>query len=988
MYLRILCSAKITCAVGHVSSGSFRVLWSRLSDFAKSPALVHSAGCNICRQRPITVASTPMHHSPNQVSIPLHFHSSSPTSQHTSPSFLAPSTLNLLTRHLCGHICGGAWRTPGLYHRLTMSFSTDVFVSSPPRPRTFDPISISSSSPYLPSLDEIFLKENPKNPRLRAGNPTTPIPANARATFTSAADILREAPEIDIDTETITRSPSRRAKITTKSPRRKTPTPDSLFHDRDPNQPMAVIGSLSPKDKSWQKYKTKPSTHHGNQSDSSSTYRNTVTSKKLPGRAKETVSRHFAKRGGGSLRENNDNRGEDEDRRDESADGARADTPSELAVPRRGDWTPPRTNEPTGPDSDSDSRELFSSAGKGQISKDVFQTLCNQNERQDPDRELGPIAQPQVDVLRKRKRIELISIRQEDGEEQLNEASLSKTLLQLKEQKSTRPRESPPKRRTRTITELALAPFAAPLAPDLELAGPATGDSMLDYFDADGAVKALVEHQSAVMSQRKPKAKATKPPPKTRRKKKAGTQANPILLSPSSALKQSSNQDFVFGTSSQLVQEESPTTLRDIQTAIRASNSLNSDPFDDDGSQRLWHAGARDEDGELMEMEVIDLRHGAAIMMEPNLSITPGGRSFVDINDILNSPGPVSSAPIAALEFGPANSHFFQSQSAEQCSGAKPSEPEGSTNVSGLEPRPKYELFTDAQLSKQITSYGFKPVKQRAAMIALLDQCWASKHQGAPAGSIQPLSTSARSSARTQQEPAIEATTKAAPKPRARGRPKKDSNIIAPVDKPTPLDKPAPKRPRVAKKKDAASIGTGESSTAVPSPKRARAAKKKEAASTSTGESSPKRPRGRPRKSSAPSVEIPDSDNETPSPISSPDPVFSSPPPLDLTMSDEGDMSLTLSPTDKQTELFRHITQAVTSAPRSQDPSKPSWHEKMLLYDPIILEDLASWLNSGELTRIGYDGEVAPVDVKRWCESKSVICLWRQNLRGRERKRC
>lgn len=891
-----------------------------------------------------------------------------------------------------------------------MSFSTDVFLSSPPRPRTFDPVPISSSSPYLPSLDEIFLKGNkgnPKNSPLRTGTPATPIPANVRTTFTSAADILRQAPEIDIDTETITRSPSRRAKITTKSPRRKTPTPDSLLRDRDSNQPVVVIGSLSPKDKPWQKYKAKPSTHHGSQSDSSSTYRNHVTSKKPPGQAKETVSRHFAKKGEGSL---HDNRGENTDIGGDSTDGARPNTPSELAFPRRGDWTPPRANEPIASDPDSDMRELFSSASRAHISKQGFQALCSQFGREDPDREVGPSAQPQVDVLRKRKRIELISTGQEEAKGQPNEAFLLKTSLQLKEQKSARPRESSPKRKTRTITELALAPFAAPLAPDLELVGTATEDSMLGFFDADGAVKALVEHQSAVMSQRKPKAKEMKQPPSTKRKKKAGTQANPILLSPSSALKQSSNQDFVFGTSSQLVQEESPTTLRDIQAAIRASDSLNSDPFDEGRCQRLWHAGARDEDGELMEMEVIDLQHGSTIIMEPNSNITPGGRSFVDINDILNSPGPVSSAPDATSEFGSTNSHFFQSQSAEPCSGAKSSESEGSVDVSSLKPRPNYELFTDAQLGKQITSYGFKPVKQRAAMIALLDQCWASKHQGISASSVQPLSTSARSSARARQEPTIDATNKAAAKPPGRGRPKKDSNTIASIDPPTTSDKPAPKRPRNAKKKEAASTSTGEPNMEISSPKRSRVTKRKEAASTATeepsmavsspkrsrvskrkeaasAESSPKRQRARSRKSNTPSVEIPDSDNETPSPMSSPDPVFSSPPPPDLTISDEGDLSLTLSPTDNQTELFRHITQAVTSAPRSQDPSKPSWHEKMLLYDPIILEELAAWLNSGELTRIGYDREVSPVDVKNWCESKSVICLWRQNLRGKERKR-
>jgi hypothetical protein len=94
-----------------------------------------------------------------------------------------------------------------------------------------------------------------------------------------------------------------------------------------------------------------------------------------------------------------------------------------------------------------------------------------------------------------------------------------------------------------------------------------------------------------------------------------------------------------------------------------------------------------------------------------------------------------------------------------------------------------------------------------------------------------------------------------------------------------------------------------------------------------------------------------------------------------------------MSPTVKQSEQFVYITKAVTSAPPSKDPKHPSWHEKMLLYDPIILEDLAAWLNTGQLSKAGYDGEVSPQDVKKWCESKSICCLWRERAGGKQRKR-
>jgi len=105
---------------------------------------------------------------------------------------------------------------------------------------------------------------------------------------------------------------------------------------------------------------------------------------------------------------------------------------------------------------------------------------------------------------------------------------------------------------------------------------------------------------------------------------------------------------------------------------------------------------------------------------------------------------------------------------------------------------------------------------------------------------------------------------------------------------------------------------------------------------------------------------------------------------------------LPLKPTDdadalnaqsSQTELFTHITKAIKSIPPSTSSSQPNWHEKILLYDPIVLEDLAVWLNTGGLQSVGWDGEVDPAKVKSWCESKSICCLWRENLRGGARSR-
>jgi hypothetical protein len=97
--------------------------------------------------------------------------------------------------------------------------------------------------------------------------------------------------------------------------------------------------------------------------------------------------------------------------------------------------------------------------------------------------------------------------------------------------------------------------------------------------------------------------------------------------------------------------------------------------------------------------------------------------------------------------------------------------------------------------------------------------------------------------------------------------------------------------------------------------------------------------------------------------------------------------SPSLSPTSSQARLFTYITRAIKSAPPSKDPQKPSWHEKILLYDPIILEDLTVWLNTGALGKVGWDAEVEPKEVKKWCEGRSICCLWRENMRGGSRSR-
>ncbi|KAI9684155.1 MAG: 5'-flap endonuclease [Trizodia sp. TS-e1964] len=106
---------------------------------------------------------------------------------------------------------------------------------------------------------------------------------------------------------------------------------------------------------------------------------------------------------------------------------------------------------------------------------------------------------------------------------------------------------------------------------------------------------------------------------------------------------------------------------------------------------------------------------------------------------------------------------------------------------------------------------------------------------------------------------------------------------------------------------------------------------------------------------------------------------------------------------DPDAVLFAHITAAITTAPARAQTQAPtqgqgrtkgtaaaavaaaaaSWHEKILLYDPVELEELAAWLNAGALRGVGCAVEVAPALVRRWCEMRGVCCFYKEGVRRR-----
>ncbi|KZL63243.1 at hook domain-containing protein [Colletotrichum incanum] len=898
-----------------------------------------------------------------------------------------------------------------------------------------------SSSPGLPSLDQLK-SQLPKNPPIRNGSVAMPMSDQASQHFTGASNLLRQEPSA-IDLTTPCKDPNEPpmpqqeddvtvisiATLTSKPKRKRgVKVLEKKANEPSPN-PTRDAGASPP----WKKY-TKP--------------KDTVDI--LEKRSRTTKVKALAKKGG--VKSHHFAKPKTEEEREAPPLSKKdADEPLELeaALRRRMDWTPPpadsRLATGFGP---SQFIELPSSAARNPsraASKDTFEKLLKKYGRPDEDAPKRPSAEPsdgENPAFKKRKLIETVPV-----SDSSKMAPPGKGVTKAKA----------PRKKPRTITELATAAYVVPDATGQEIASALPQESVVNEDEA-----AKPKGKKRASKAKKPK---KLPPPE------------PILLSPTAALRQAADQDYIFGTSSQLAREHSPAFLRDLQSALQASNSLreedpfvtpiNSDAIEPEPKQKLWDVGARDEDGRLLDLEVINLADtpqavpGAAAGLNPFgyaagvenqpaplPAHIPSDVSFPDIEDLL-SKVPVGDASTEEKQAAPLSAHIPSDVSFPDIddllgnetgdkmprgqkgvspfiSAARSAEPESgipspvlisSGSVPNVETvpelpsasetevpkstaavmptpgitKPDFDLYTDNQLAGEIAFYGFKPVKRRQAMLALLDQCWTSKQRTALASlpTNHPISTSSQAQTVASKPPKLAANT--SPK-RPRGLPRKNSEIEMPSSEPPPSAQPpppSPKRGRGRPKKNAEPVNTTSTSAT---------ARKGKAKASIAAQVVPKvaslaaSPRSKKAKASV-VIEIPDSASDgslspSPSACSSPEPTFS-PPPEDVSVSigDDTEMSLAASPTSQSSVLFAQITEAVTSAPPTTDPKKPSFHEMMLMYDPIVLEDLAIWLNTGQLSRVGYDGEVSPNEVKQWCESKSVCCLWRESLRGKERKR-
>ncbi|KAF7553754.1 hypothetical protein G7Z17_g3416 [Cylindrodendrum hubeiense] len=865
----------------------------------------------------------------------------------------------------------------------------DVFRSSPPPPGTRrERLMIRSSSPDLPPLQDI-LSQKSTRPPLRSGSKAAPIPHDAPRSFISArtlahlAETAPEAPQAAKPNEPVVEgSCDADASVSIiEIPPEPQPKPrkprTQKARVKKADGPGKTIDESKPAKKERTRKKPQPKAKKNEQEDSNARIESKAGSSKEGGSGSTgTTSRHF------------ESIAEPDPPTKVKESNTNGPLELELATARKVDWTPPAQKTIINLDSDCSTVKQPALEG-GRQQSPTFRNLIEGYAclEKAPQITSAPIDEDSG-FLKKRKRIELVT-------------DTNQPKPEVPEKSPTK--KKAPRKKPRTITEIATAAYKTPTQPDAaSLSAPTAND--FPSNDADPAVSTIepAKKGKSKPSTRKRPSRATKkkaPPPK------------PILLSPGAALDQVAKQNFLFGTSSQLAREPSPTVLRDLQAAIRRSNQ---DDFDDfatpinsdvieppEQRPKLWGAAARDAEGDLFDVEVINLTESSPQLPTANAITDPFGYfrsegqsaarpaateviAFETTDSFVNLSDTLPAACEVPVQVEDDDSPFFsrgdisvstniQGQASPRndlkASAGQPSGSQREIDPLDQPSRPKYELLNDIQLAKEVKTYGFKPIKRRSAMISLLDQCWQSKIRIGHAGihTSATLSTAASKSTRSNvSAPA------ASPVKRPRGRPRKNSVSASEPQEPPPSAQPpdTPKRPRGRPRKDSAS----------PLP----VAKSRPKPKTNSPKKSAASPRR--KKSDVKAViEIPDSasDNEidfASSPNSSIEQMFSSPPPLDLSLSmaDDTELSLTASQSDQQKTLFDHITQAIKSTPRTLDPLNPSWHEKILLYDPIVLEDLAAWLNAGELTQAGYDGEISPGEVKKWCESKS--CNYRHDF--------
>ncbi|KAL4925603.1 protein slx4 [Aspergillus undulatus] len=479
-----------------------------------------------------------------------------------------------------------------------------------------------------------------------------------------------------------------------------------------------------------------------------------------------------------------------------------------------------------------------------------------------------------------------------------------------------------------------------------------------------------------------------------------------IVLPPEAAVKSLDQQDLVFGTCSQLEREDSPILLRDTQAALRESEKeMSTAPLSHSKqhsksarhsseisryapSKNLWSVAARDGEGSLVNVEVVDLSDSPEVVKIASPPINDNSEKDDEIRSASEPSNASCVMPTETSSLG----HTPASEELPELTAQITKPTTQKFKAPSVRAMPHYKGKTDLELAKEIQSYGLRVLRKRDANIELLEKCWTAKHgpvtqAGAETSQLEDV-TSTSSASRTQQadQSSKESTTATRNKSKAQTQPQPRTSrpIKGTIETTSTQDTDSqPAKAQASHERtsqptqtrsfiDVEEIQDSEDEDSILSPTNilhqflTKTPRNEELGKKQITRESPTSP--------TPSI---------PSPIRSPKRKAPSQPrranaktPRLAAPNPDPDANA------KLPNLTDQITKAVIAQPRqSQSPAgkliRPSWHEKILMYDPIYLEDFTAWLNTEGLELVHEDREVWPALVREWCEMKGVCCCFR-----------
>lgn len=497
------------------------------------------------------------------------------------------------------------------------------------------------------------------------------------------------------------------------------------------------------------------------------------------------------------------------------------------------------------------------------------------------------------------------------------------------------------------------------------------------------------------------------------------------VLSPEAAFRSLENQDLVFGTCSQLEREDSPHTLDELQQAIRASEKLAFDGSQQTatakavskghvsylpGTRNLWQSAARSTEGSLVQaqrMDGVKLAGSAVASKEPN-SQTKRSLNWEDDDGWFeldygkSKPSPKQKTPMRVNrpKFTAVPVSLEPQEPPVEADEAIAKTNPNEEAVSQQPQMPHYSGFTEAELTKQVAAFGFKSVRGRKKMIELLQKCWESKHgngskttlvqsQAQPSSQTDNVMRLSNSTQPRSQDltPQLE-TLKTATRPKGQTK-KKTASAPSASSRSGQTDTRTETLVSVNPKKvskhtdrfsqaltssfiDVEEIQDSEDETA-PSPSQVQ--KRYQEISSTTSDLAPESsleirtkklttsPTKRKAVASKSKVKAKSSSS---APSKSDNPAFSK-------RSSLPDLAFQITKAVRS----QHLLSPLSSSTGSR--SRPTWHEKILMYDPVILEDFTTWLNVEGLGLVGEDREVHAAAAREWCENKGICCCWKNN---------